>query len=127
METITLAITDDDALIVSLLQGYLQNTEGLEVLFTAGGGEELLATLAAAPALPDVILLDLKMQGMDGVEATQHIKETYPGIKVIVVSSHYQKLFMGFMLKTGVSAFLPKGVSPAELVEGIRTVYGQGY
>ncbi|MHA3789404.1 LuxR C-terminal-related transcriptional regulator, partial [Flavobacterium hauense] len=71
--------------------------------------------------------LDLKMSGMDGVEVTQQLKDNYPGVKVIVISSHYQKLFMGFMLKTGVSAFLPKGISPVELVDIIRIVHRQGY
>jgi len=127
MNNITIAITDDDALIVSLLQGYLQSIEDLTVQLTANSGEELLASLASADTLPDIILLDLKMTGMDGIEVTQSLKETYPDIKVIVISSHYQKLFMGFMLKTGVSAFLPKGISPVELVDIIRTVYKQGY
>lgn len=127
MNNITIAITDDDALIVSLLQGYLQSIEDLTVQLTANSGEELLASLASADTLPDIILLDLKMAGMDGIEVTQSLKETYPDVKVIVISSHYQKLFMGFMLKTGVSAFLPKGISPVELVDIIRTVYKQGY
>lgn len=127
MNNITIAITDDDALIVSLLQGYLQSIEGLNVIFTANSGEELLAALANADTLPDIALLDLKMIGMDGIAVTQHLKETYPNIKVIVISSHYQKLFMGFMLKTGVSAFLPKGISPVELVDIIRIVDKQGY
>jgi DNA-binding NarL/FixJ family response regulator len=127
METIKITITDDDALIVSLLQGYLQSLEGIEVLFTAGSGDELLQKLANATALPDVALLDLKMAGMDGIEATEKLKQQWPDIKVIVVSSHYQKSFMGFMLKTGVAAFLPKGISPVELVDIIRTVQRQGY
>ncbi|ALM47490.1 phosphoglyceromutase [Flavobacterium psychrophilum] len=127
MNNITIAITDDDALIVSLLQGYLQSIEDLTVQLTANSGEELLASLASADTLPDIILLDLKMAGMDGIEVTQNLKEIYPDIKVIVISSNYQKLFMGFMLKTGVSAFLPKGISPVELVDIIRTVYKQGY
>lgn len=127
MEKINIAITDDDALIVSLLQGYLQSIDGLEVVFTAGSGESLFADLSVAVQLPDVLLLDLKMQGMDGIEVTSRIKELYPSIKVIVISSHYQSAFMGFMLKTGVAAFLPKGVSPAELVTVINTVYRQGY
>ncbi len=127
MENINIAITDDDALIVTLLQGYLHNREGIEVLFTAGSGEELLEKLAVAAMLPDVLLLDLKMTGMDGIEATTQLKALYPDIKVIVVSSHYQKMFMGFMLKTGVSAFLPKGVSPVELVDVIKIVHRQGY
>jgi len=127
MENITITITDDDALIVSLLQGYLQSIDGIEVLFTSNSGEELLASLAAAEALPNIALLDLKMAGMDGIEVTQQVKERYPEIKVIVISSHYQKLFMGFMLKTGVAAFLPKGISPVQLVDIIRIVHRQGY
>ena len=127
MENITITITDDDALIVSLLQGYLQSIDGIEVLFTSNSGEELLASLDAAETLPNIALLDLKMAGMDGIEVTQQVKERYPEIKVIVISSHYQKLFMGFMLKTGVAAFLPKGISPVQLVDIIRTVQRQGY
>lgn len=127
MEAIKITITDDDALIVSLLQTYLQSLEGIEVLFTAGSGDELLQKLADTPILPDVALLDLKMAGMDGIEATGKLKTRWPDIKVIVVSSHYQKSFMGFMLKTGVAAFLPKGISPVELVNIIRTVHRQGY
>ena len=127
MENITITITDDDALIVSLLQGYLQSIDGIEVLFTSNSGEELLASLDAAETLPNIALLDLKMAGMDGIEVTQQVKERYPEIKVIVISSHYQKLFMGFMLKTGVAAFLPKGISPVQLVDIIRLVHRQGY
>ena len=127
MENITITITDDDALIVSLLQGYLQSIDGIEVLFTSNSGEELLASLDAAETLPNIALLDLKMAGMDGIEVTQQVKERYPEIKVIVISSHYQKLFMGFMLKTGVAAFLPKGISPVQLVDIICIVHRQGY
>lgn len=127
MENIQIAITDDDALIVSLLQGYLHGRDGLEVVFTANSGEELLERLKTAEALPQVLLLDLKMGGMDGIETTEQVKSNYPDIKIIVVSSHYQKTFMGFMLKTGVSAFLPKGISPVVLVDIIKTVQRQGY
>lgn len=127
MGNITIAITDDDALIVSLLQGYLHTIDGLEVVLTANSGEELLNGLANVATQPDVILLDLKMSGMDGIEVTHRLKDNYPDIKIIVISSHYQKLFMGFMLKTGVAAFLPKGISPVELVDIIRLVHRQGY
>lgn len=127
MENITIAITDDDALIVSLLQGYLQSIDGFDVVLTANSGEELLAALPGVPVQPHIVLLDLKMSGMDGIEVTHQLKDNYPDIKVMVISSHYQKLFMGFMLKTGVSAFLPKGISPVQLVEIIRIVDKQGY
>lgn len=127
MKNIRIVITDDDSLIVSLLQGFLHSCDGMEVLFTADSGPGLLSQLSAAAVLPDIVLLDLKMDGMDGIEVTNHLKADFPDIKVIVVSSHYQRSFMGFMLKTGVSAFLPKGISPIELVDVIRTVDRQGY
>lgn len=127
MENITVAITDDDALIVNLLEGFLQNTDGIEVLFTACSGEELIGKLADAEVKPQILLLDLKMDGMDGLAVTEHLKANFPDIKIIVISSHYQKSFMGFMLKAGVSAFLPKGVMPLELLEVIRTVATQGF
>lgn len=127
MENIAIAITDDDALIVSLLHGYLQGIDGLDVVLTANSGEELLTGLRTTKIQPQIVLLDLKMSGMDGIEATHQLKDNYPDIKVIVISSHYQKLFMGFMIKTGVAAFLPKGISPVELVDIIRVVHRQGY
>jgi DNA-binding NarL/FixJ family response regulator len=127
MADIDIVITDDDALIVSLLEAYLQNCAGMNVLFTAYNGSELFSQLIASPVKPHIILLDLRMDGMDGVEITTHLKNIHPEIKIIVITSHYQKAFMGFMLKTGVSAFLPKGISPAHLVDVIKTVYRQGY
>ncbi len=127
MQKIKIAITDDDALIVSLLENYLSAMPDIEVLFTASGGKMLFEKLATTPEHPEILLLDLRMQGMDGVEITSKIREEYPELKVIIVSSHYQPSFMGFMIKTGVAAFLPKGISPQELVSIVRVVHQQGY
>ena len=127
MENISIAITDDDSLIVSLLENYLQTCPDIDVVFTSTSGEELLEKLTTASIMPQIVLLDLRMTGMDGVAVTERLKTEYAYIRVIVISSHYQKSFMGFMVKTGVAAFLPKGISPLELVEVIRTVNKQGY
>ena len=94
---------------------------------TSNGGKEFLALLEKLENLPDVLLLDMKMQGMDGIEVSQYLKTHYPSIKIIVISSHYQLSFLGFMLKTGVAAFLPKGVSPNELVQIIKVVHEKGF
>ncbi|TRW27274.1 response regulator transcription factor [Flavobacterium zepuense] len=126
MKNILITITDDDSLIVKLLEDFLNAADGLSVLFTANSGEDLIAKLAVATTLPDVLLLDLKMGGMNGIEVAQHIKSLFPTIKIIVVSSHYQQSFMGFMFKTGASAFVPKGISPILLKEIISTVYNKG-
>lgn len=124
---IKIAIVDDDALFARLLGGYLNTQEHIAVCVTAHGGQEFFKLLETPTNLPDVLLLDLKLQELDGVEITQYLQQHYPSIKIIVVSSHYQRSFLGFMLKAGVSAFLPKGVSPEDLVEIIETVYHKGF
>lgn len=127
MSKINVAIVDDDSLIVTLLQSFISSQESIDVIFTAEGGKEFLSLLQNTENLPDILLLDMKMQGMDGIEVSQYLKTHYPSIKVIVISSHYQLSFLGFMLKTGVAAFLPKGVSPNELVQIIRKVNEKGF
>ena len=126
MSNILIAITDDDKLIAELLQDFLSNCDGFEVLFTASDGNDLIAKLDVSATIPDILLLDLKMAGMDGIETTQYLKIHYPSIKIIVISSHYKVSFLSFMFKTGASAFLPKGISPILLGEIIPAVYNTG-
>lgn len=126
MRDILLAITDDDNLIAELLQEFLSKCEGYKVLFTASDGNNLIAKLRASQNLPDVLLLDLKMPGMDGIEATRQLKIHFPAIKIIVISSHYKQSFLNFMFKTGASAFVPKGISAVLLKDVIWTVYTKG-
>ena len=127
MANINVAIVDDDSLIVSLLQGFINNQEGIKVSMTAQCGKSLIEILEKSENIPDVMLLDLKMKGMDGIEISQFLKVNYPSIKIVIISSHYQLSFLGFMLQTGIVAFLPKGVSPNELVKIIKIVYEKGF
>ncbi|QEE50834.1 response regulator transcription factor [Flavobacterium alkalisoli] len=126
MKDILIAITDDDNLIAQLLESYLSTCPNLKVLFTANSGLDLIEKLKTTTTLPDILLLDLKMEGMDGVETTQYIKANHPEIKIIVISSHYQNSFLGFLFKTGASAFVPKGISPVLLKEIITRVHETG-
>mgnify|MGYP001007012564 CR=1 FL=1 len=126
MTKIKIAITDDDSLIAQLLENYLNKYDSYKVLFTANNGLDLIDKLKDSDELPDILLLDLKMQGMDGIETTQYIKSNHPEIKTIVISSHYQSSFLGFLFKTGASAFVPKGISPDLLKEIIDRVYTSG-
>lgn len=126
MRRIKLAIVDDDQLIVSLLNDFFTRNTAFEVSLTANSGEEFLETLPSEP-LPDVVILDLKMKAMNGAEVTQLLKDNYPTIRTVVMSSHYQKSFMGFMMKSGVSAFIPKGISPDELLKIVQEVEQRGY
>lgn len=127
MNKISIALVDDEALIVTLLASYLGEQENIDVLFTAASGEDFLEKLSEQSEMPDVVVSDLKMKELDGSELTAKLKSDYPEIHTIIMSSHYKRSFMGIMLKTGVSAFLPKGISPVELLNIIVEVSEKGF
>lgn len=124
---IRLALVDDEQLIVTLLEQFFQKQPDVEVVLTAHSGASLQEQLTTIKDVPQILLLDLRLPQMDGVAITQWLQKDYPDIQIVVVSSHYQKTFMGYLLKTGVSGFVPKGILPQQLLEIVRTVYEQGY
>ena len=126
-KTIHLGIVDDDLLIVDLLKTYFEQQEGLEVVLTAAGGKEAMAQLPSMENLPSVLLLDLRMAEMDGMEVAKELNMHFPDIHVVVLSSYYKAQSLSYMLKLNVAAFLPKGISPEQLVDVIREVDKKGY
>jgi DNA-binding NarL/FixJ family response regulator len=120
---INIALTDDEALFLQGLEMILERDLDLRVLFKAQDGTDLLEKLSGAEVLPDIILLDLRMKPMNGIETTQHLKKKYPEIKVIVLTTYYQNSFIGNMLKAGVSAFLSKNTDADKLIYAIRRVH----
>ena len=127
MSKILIALVDDDALIVNLMADFLKNQEHIDILFIAESGEEFLDVLSRQDQQPNIVISDLKMDGINGTELTSILKSEYPEISTIIVSSHYKKSFMGFMLKTGVAAFVPKGISPMQLLDVIKDVSEKGF
>lgn len=126
-EIIEVGIVDDETLIVELLESFITKLDDMTVCLTANSGNELMKLLENSKQHPEIILLDLRMQGKDGIEVSLDLKAKYPDIKIIVISSYYKVSFTGYMLKTGVNAFIPKGVSPTDLSQIIRTVMDVGY
>lgn len=124
---IKLVIVDDEKLIVSLLESFLGQCKKVNVLFTAFSGNMFLKKLKESDETPDIVLMDLRMTDKNGVETTSEMKMEYPDIKVITVSSFYKKSFMGYMLRSGVSAFVPKGITPELLLNVIIEVHEKGF
>ncbi len=127
MEKINLAIVDDEALIVSLLSSFFNDQSGVKVVITAESGESFLEQLETAKVRPDVVLLDLKMKGMSGIDVMEVIRKEYNTINAIIMSSHYKQSFTGFMIKTGVAAFIPKGIVSENLVAIVKEVHQNGF
>ena len=127
MNNITIAIADDEALFRQGMRLILNSYENLEVKLEAENGVDLLEKLGAAESLPDVLLLDLKMPEMNGVEAAKVIRERYPDLKFIVLSTHFSRAFIINMIELGAAAYLPKNSEPEEVVETIQAVYSKGF
>ena len=119
---IKILIADDQELIRDSLKIVLSANADMEVLDTAADGREVIRSVRAAR--PDVILMDVRMPQMDGVSCTQIIKDNYPQIKIIMLTTFDDDEYVYNALKYGASGYLLKGVSMAELAAAIRTVYG---
>ncbi|MDH5605505.1 MAG: response regulator transcription factor [Anaerolineae bacterium] len=121
---IRLLLVDDQRLMRDGLRTILELEDDLEVAAEAGNGEEALAQYQQA--LPDVVLMDIRMPGMDGVEATRRIKETWPEALIIILTTFDDEQYVFEGLRAGALGYLLKDVSGAELAAAIRTVFGGG-
>lgn len=121
---IKVLIVDDQELIRQSLKIVLNVGGGIEVVDTAASGAEALKSVAAHR--PDVVLMDIRMPGMDGVEGTRLIKERYPQTKVIVLTTFDDDEYVFGALANGASGYLLKGSGVAELAEAIRVAHQGG-
>lgn len=117
---IRVALADDHQLVREGIASLLKDLKDIEVIASVSSGEEMLNV--ANSASPDVILMDIMMKGMTGIEATRWIKEQNPATKIILISSEVNKDFISEGIKMGIDGYLPKGTNRETLVNAIRTV-----
>ncbi|MEP2773020.1 MAG: response regulator transcription factor [Fulvivirga sp.] len=120
MSKIRVLIVDDHQLLRDGLAAMLRDVEHVNVVGTASSGED--AINVAQDKVPDIILMDIMMAGMSGIEATRWIKEQNPAIKVIIVSMEVNQGLIGEGIKSGIEGYLPKDVDKATLVKAINKV-----
>lgn len=120
METIRLLIVDDHDIVRTGLKTYLETQTGLQVVAEARGGAE--AIQRARETQPDVILMDITMPDMDGLEATRRIKAAQPECRVLALTVHEGKEYFFEMLAAGASGYITKHAAPEELVAAIHSV-----
>ncbi|HOX30868.1 MAG TPA: response regulator transcription factor [Spirochaetales bacterium] len=121
MERIRLLIADDQRLFLEGLSTCLRNyAEDIDVVGLAADGEEALRL--ARELRPDVILMDVHMPRMDGVEATGAILEALPAVKILVLSTYDEDEYVRSALGRGASGYLLKDISPTELIASVRAL-----
>ena len=118
MDPITVMIVDDHEMVRRGACSYLEAQTDISVVAQAGSGEE--AVKLAQEFIPDVVLMDLVMPGIDGVEATRQVKNASPRTQIIILTSFHQDEFIFPALQAGAISFLLKDVKASELLEAIR-------
>lgn len=121
---IRILIVDDHGLIRAGLRALLEDEDGLEVVGEAASAEELLPQIGQLH--PDIVLLDIGLPGMDGIEATRRIKARFPEVLTLILSVYEEESMLHEAISAGASGYIVKRAAEAELIYAVRTIT-QGY
>lgn len=125
MSKINICIVDDHNLFRKAMVRLLKTFRRVDKVYEAQHGKELVQLLSTT--VPDVVILDLEMPIMNGVETAEYILPKYPDLKVIVLTQHDSEKFMLHMLEMGVHSFLLKNTNPDELEKAIVSVHDKDF
>jgi len=124
---ISIAIADDHKLFRKGIMALLSDFDFIGEINEAANGVELLELLKTIEILPNLILLDLRMPVMDGVETQQKIRNLYPDIKVIILTMEDDGQYILHLISEGVNGYLLKNADPDEMEKAIQKVMKNGY
>lgn len=120
-EPITVVLVDDHTVVRHGVRAYLSTLPDIDVIGEAGSGTEAVAVVKQLA--PDIVLMDLIMPGMDGVEATRRVKLASPRTQVIVLTSYHEDEHIFPAIRAGALSYLLKDIEPDELAAAIRRAH----
>lgn len=124
MPEIRVLICDDHAILRDGIRTLLERQDDICVVGEAGNGREALARVAELN--PDIVLMDVAMPEMDGIQATRLIKQQFPDVKVLILTQHDDREYVGSLLQAGASGYVLKRSGGHEVSLALRQVYEQG-
>jgi len=123
---IRVLLAEDHALVRAGIRALLNDIPGVEVIGEAGDGQAVLDMVEQDP--PDLVMMDIAMPGLNGLQAASRLSETYPAVKVLILSMHNNEEYVLQALKTGAAGYLLKDASTLELKFAVETIaQGQVY
>tara|TARA_R110002073_G_scaffold40547_5_gene115343 strand:+ start:497248 stop:497889 length:642 start_codon:yes stop_codon:yes gene_type:complete len=127
MKKYTVAIVDDHLLFAKSLKGLINTFEEFNVIYHAMNGSELIEKLESISNIPDVVLMDINMPIMNGLETTYWLKKNHPNIKVLALSMDDDEMLIIKMIKKGARGYLLKDIHPDELRDALNEVIIEGF
>ncbi|NVO01660.1 MAG: response regulator transcription factor [Bacteroidetes bacterium] len=124
MRTVKIILADDHRMFRDGIKSLLSDIDRIIIVEEVSSGEELLEKLKNCE--PDIIILDITMPGLSGIEVSKKISTIYPEIKILILSMHTTEEFVINAIKAGVRGYLPKDTSKEELVDAINTLFEGG-
>ncbi|HEV2827923.1 MAG TPA: response regulator transcription factor [Pyrinomonadaceae bacterium] len=124
MNKLRIFLADDHAVLRDGLKALVNAQPDMEVIGEADNGR--IAWQKARELLPDVVVMDISMPEMNGAQATQRLKESCPGIKILALTAHEDKGYLRHLMETGASGFVLKRAATLELIQAIRVVATNG-
>ncbi|MBN8679586.1 MAG: response regulator transcription factor [Chitinophagales bacterium] len=126
-DAIYVAIAEDQRLFRECLVSLLNGFDRIKVNVEAANGKELLESLYTAAPTPQVVLLDLTMPEMNGLETTRQLKKLFPQMKIIILSVHSEERHIVHMVGEGVNGYLVKNSELTEVVHAVQAVHEKGF
>lgn len=122
-----IALADDELLIRTGIRAIIEQEDNFEIVFEAANGIELINFLKTTINLPEIILMDIKMPELNGLEASKTIVKKFPEIKIIALSSYNSTVFVANMIEVGAVCYLSKSTHPTKLISSINQVIQNGF
>jgi len=125
MDVIKVAIADDHKIFRKGVILSLRPYHNIKFVLEAENGEELIQ--GVEDAMPDIVLMDLKMPVKDGIETTKYLNKHYPSIRILILTMYEDERFVGHLMDSGANGYLLKSTDPEEIKQGIMDVMRTGF
>lgn len=123
---IKIALIDDHVILRKGLGELLEKLHGFEIVLQADNGSDFIAKLPNA-TLPDIVIMDISMPVMDGVQTSRWLKQNHPSVKLLAFSMINNEFIVIRMLKNGARGYILKDCEPSELRQALNAIYEKGY
>lgn len=122
MKTTKILIVDDHEVVRDGLKNILNSMDNISIAGEAGNGEDAVKMYSSLK--PDLVIMDISMPGMNGIEATRVIKEKDPDARILILTMHDNQEYLNQIIRSGAKGFILKNTDKEELLEAVRTVAG---